>query len=302
MSEFTLLSEKDLNELTKLRFNRRPKFTDYAILTGCQGFKGDEPAKWLLSSEIKTHEAIVNEDDIILDLGPSHIYPAAVDAKGKITYAEENKPFYGIRPVTKLTEDIAQNIKITKENKDIIKLEYGELPQNIVPEEKRKTLSEKAQDYDFSKNVKRYKPVITYYNPANPNNFKIDRIKMPYKEYVLDDKKFVLMVTSRDFLSVNSILNDKTKVLKDQEYWIEVKSVKWTYDKKLDLMISDKVLFTGEMTLNKIKDYMYFYEDTDVYKYLNEIFAKDIIPSTPEKKLEKSLVKLPKLTEQRHMR
>ena len=56
------------------------------------------------------------------------------------------------------------------------------------------------------------------------------------------------------------------------------------------------------MTLNKIKDYMYFYEDTDVYKYLNEIFAKDIIPSTPEKNLEKSLVKLPKLTEQRHMR
>ena len=302
MSEFTLLSEKDLNELTKLGFNRRPKFTDYAILTGCQGFKGDEPAKWLLSSEIKTNEAIVNENGLILELGSSHIYPAAVDDKGKITFAEENKPFYGIRPVTPMTEDIAQNIKIVKENKDIIKLEYGEFPQNVVSEEKKKNLDKKTEEYDFSKNVKRYKPVITYYNPANPNNFKIDRIKMPYKEYVLDDKKFVLMVTSRDFLSVNSILNDKTKVLKDQEYWIEVKSVKWTYYKKLDLMISDKVLFTGEMTLNKIKDYMYFYEDTDVYKYLNEIFAKDIIPSPPEKNLEKSLVKLPKLTEQRHMR
>lgn len=39
MSKFTLLSEKELNELTKLGFNRTPKFTDYAILTGCQGFK-----------------------------------------------------------------------------------------------------------------------------------------------------------------------------------------------------------------------------------------------------------------------
>ncbi len=49
MSKFTLLSEKELNELTKLGFNRTPKFTDYAILTGCQGFKKDsETSKWLL--------------------------------------------------------------------------------------------------------------------------------------------------------------------------------------------------------------------------------------------------------------
>ena len=146
MSEFTLLSEKDLNELTKLGFNRRPKFTDYAILTGCQGFKGDEPAKWLLSSEIKTNEAIVNENGLILELGSSHIYPAAVDDKGKITFAEENKPFYGIRPVTPMTEDIAQNIKIIKENKDIIKLEYGEFPQNVVSEEKKKIWIKKPKN------------------------------------------------------------------------------------------------------------------------------------------------------------
>lgn len=84
MSKFTLLSEKELNELTKLGFNRTPKFTDYAILTGCQGFKKDgETSKWLLSSNIQTNNAIVSKDGLILELGDSHIYPAAVFCKRK---------------------------------------------------------------------------------------------------------------------------------------------------------------------------------------------------------------------------
>ena len=90
------------------------------------------------------------------------------------------------------------------------------------------------------------------------------------------------MITSKDFLSVNSILNDKTKVIKDQNYWLEIKPIKWTYYKDMDLMISDNVLFTGEMSMDKIKDYAYFYEDTDIYKYLDETFSRNMIPSKKE--------------------
>lgn len=73
------------------------------------------------------------------------------------------------------------------------------------------------------------------------------------------------MITSKDFLSVNSILNDKTKVIKDQNYWLEIKPIKWTYYKDMDLMISDNVLFTGEMSMDKIKDYALFLRR---YRYL----------------------------------
>lgn len=283
MSKFTLLSEEELNELTKLGFNRTPKFTDYAILTGCQGFKKDgETSKWLLSSNIQTNDAIVSKDGLILELGDSHIYPAAVDSEGKINFAEENMPFYGVRPVTKLTEDIARNAKIIYENSKTINLEYGEFPQNVTSEDLSTQLNEQIASYEFPSNVKRYLPIITYYNPENPVNYKIDRIKLPYKEYVIDENKFILMITSKDFLSVNSILNDKTKVIKDQNYWLEIKPIKWTYYKDMDLMISDNVLFTGEMSMDKIKDYAYFYEDTDIYKYLDETFSRNIIPSKKE--------------------
>lgn len=217
-----------------------------------------------------------------MELGDSHIYPAAVDSEGKINFAEENMPFYGVRPVTKLTEDIARNAKIIYENSKTINLEYGEFPQNVTSEDLSTQLNEQIASYEFPDNVKRYLPIITYYNPENPVNYKIDRIKLPYKEYVIDKNKFILMITSKDFLSVNSILNDKTKVIKDQNYWLEIKPIKWTYYKDMDLMISDNVLFTGEMSMDKIKDYAYFYEDTDIYKYLDETFSRNIIPSKKE--------------------
>lgn len=121
-----------------------------------------------------------------MELGDSHIYPAAVDSEGKINFAEENMPFYGVRPVTKLTEDIAQNAKIIYENSKTINLEYGEFPQNVTSEDLSTQLNEQIASYEFPDNVKRYLPIITYYNPENPVNYKIDRIKLPYKEYVID--------------------------------------------------------------------------------------------------------------------
>ena len=81
--------------------------------------------------------------------------------------------------------------------------------------------------------------------------------------------------------------------------------------KIINLEIKTPVLpIRSKIEKRKTVDLLITFEDKIVnlevnsshYKYLNEIFAKDIIPSTPEKNLEKSLVKLPKLTEQRHMR
>lgn len=302
MQEFKLLQEEELNELTKLGFNRTPKFTDYAILTGCQGFKSyDHESKWLLSSDIQTQNAIVDKDGLILELGDTHIYPAAVDNKGKITFAEENQPFYGIRPVTELSDKITNNSKIIEENDEIIKIEYGELPKNVVSEKQKQELDNVYKDYVFPENVKRYRPIITYYNPENPVNHKIDRIKYPYKKYKLNDKKFILMVTDRTFMSIDSILSDKSVVTAGQNYWLEIEPINWTYYKKLNLMIADDVLFTGEINRNKIKDYMYYYEDNDIYKYLNETFSKDIISSDNNINQKKPLVICKAPIMQKHM-
>ncbi len=71
-------------------------------------------------------------------------------------------------------------------------------------------------------------------------------------------------------------LSNGVKYKRGDVVWVEVSPIRWLHDKKNKVLLSERILFGG-IPFNHIGIYDGKFENTDLYKYMNEYFSREIM-------------------------
>ena len=195
--------------------------------------------------------------------GDGNVDVVGEDGKGQLY--EADNPCIGTRPVMKY-EDVKDSITDIKMNEyGVLEGEYGEYIQRLVTKDEQIELESIFCNNEINFTEK-------YYNVIMPNNYTLfEKLELKYfPEYIYDNKKFVRVET------------------KNKIYWFEVLPIKWVISPN-DNMIISKDIIIGRMPM-QINDEYYLlnmFDYTDLYKYLNNIFRKEMVPSQINNKVLK---------------
>lgn len=204
-------------------------------------------------------------------------YLVVVESKGK--YLIESLPKgrdRGARPV--LPYSLIQPIcsKVSDEIKENLIVEYGEYPQTVVNKEIAKTLEELFWNKTIVETGKKYVTDSVFINDLN-RPFQARE----FVEYEYNGKKYIRFACDKN--GVGKILSNARYTHILDVYWIEVEPIKWIIDEKNNIALSEKCLFSGIQFDDKFA-YEGVFENTNIYKFMNTYFIKDIIPSNLTKK------------------
>lgn len=272
MMEFRIITGEELDESDIFKiYGLRSEITDFAI------FNSDKSKKYYLNSYFK----LVTNWFIQANLS-NNIYTSYKDyiLDAVISIDSYHK---GTRPVVKYSsiKDYVKNVKPI--NGDIYEVECFSYPQSIVDKITSNILEEKFWERDLEETGKIY-TVNNKYEKEPWNKDKKLNMK-EYAEYLYDGDKYVRCGCP----STSPLIFPPSKcgtiyVPDEEERWIKVEPIKFLVDKKLDFAISEKCLISGMPLVKKENVHNYLREnkefsETDLYKYLNTYFIKDIIPS-----------------------
>ena len=201
--------------------------------------------------------------------GYRNVFIVHRDRRTRINRANIHDKTIGVRPVLPFSS-ISHNCLNKLEVLDRLKLlqaEYGEYPQWLASDQIHR-------DLRFIFRTK--SETINYTGKKYMNRF---------DEFEYEGKKYISFVADEN--SAGKVFPWDTnphsiKIKKGTQYFIEVLPIKWLIDLKENIALSKYILFTGVPFDNR-EIYEGDFENTTIYKYLNEVFAKDIIPSKIEK-------------------
>ena len=173
------------------------------------------------------------------------------DGSRKLIYADA---LCGIRPVIRKAGEIfAEAGDLSVDREGMTSIAFGEYPRNRVEKEEAALLEREYQKAGLRKTGKRYLGV--------------------YEEYEYDGAKAVRGM-------------DETT---DRPVWIAVSPVIWIVEEGTDLLVSRDVLTYG-VGMGGGNYYDGCFDETPVYRYLNEIFPEEIIPSAIDEPDEEELM------------
>ena len=110
-------------------------------------------------------------------------------------------------------------------------------------------------------------------------NLDIHRYFKTIDGYTFNDSGFKLgtwVITQKKLYHQGKLSEDKIIEI-DKPYWIKVSPIEWLIDYDTKTVISKKILIAGIQFNQRFGKFSY--DNSFIYKYLNEIFVKDIIPS-----------------------
>ena len=148
---------------------------------------------------------------------------------------------------------------------------YGEYPQTIVGSSFSSVLEEAYKNKKINTTGKTY--TTDWVDISNYDESFVARV---HNEYEYGGKKYIRFVSG--YTSNFQELSDGRKIIKNDVYWILVEPIKWIVDKDSGIAFSEKLLFSGIQFNNK-RNCVTNFKDTDISKYMNKYFVKDIIPS-----------------------
>ena len=180
----------------------------------------------------------------------------------------------GARPAFHYSSISSIQLNKVRGTKGILEVEYGEYPQTVVSEDFAEYLERAYLNRTISETGKTYTSV---------NGCRYLPKKEPHVEYEYNGKKYIRFEANRFYHDTR--LSDGRVVQKRRVYWVEVEPIRWMIDEKTNIALSKKVLFSGVKFNYKDLHQMEF-EKTDIYKFLNECFSEDMIPSNINRKLE----------------
>lgn len=200
------------------------------------------------------------------------------DGDGLIYNYYDNGKRGAIRPIISYSniKDNCKNKTIIKEN--ILQVEYGEYPQQVATHSLQVTLEDLYKTENLNKTNKTY----TINNGKNDEEL-LKTINID--EYEYNEKKYIRIIPNLYFMyKYDGILLSNGKTYTDKKpVWVEVTPIKWLIDEKQDIAISEKILFAGTQ-FHKDKNYEGSFENSDIKKFLDFYFSKDIIPSKTKEK------------------
>lgn len=259
MREFTFLTKDQVAGDDKLDIMKRSilrcEITDFAFLLG--GYLEREINRknigaWWIKNE--------GEDNGVLCVAPNGRLADDIGERSVASWhgARVAIPYHLIR---------SDNDCIKKNEFGIQEVEYGEYPQSSVNlrlgNELEKAyskglLTETGKKYNIN-----YTPYV-YYDHAKLNS---------YPEYKYNGKKYI---RCRSENYIDWFLSDHDLCIRGENYWIEVEPIVWLVDKKANVAVSKKILFSGVQFL-KGSYYDGCFENTDIKYFLDEYFAHDIV-------------------------
>lgn len=197
----------------------------------------------------------------------------------------------GARPVLdySVIRDACSNIE--RKEDGILEVEYGEYPQQAASIELQNQLNNA-----FYNNLSTLTKTEKTYSVDLMNDTDTTKGFVPnaIDEYVFSNGKKYVRVCGRSYpFSSGGVLSTKAGYNVKDYVWVEVQPIKWLIDENNNIALSDKILFSGIQyqnisSLNRTTGWFGFeFKNTDIKKYMDEYFAKDIIPSViSEKKLD----------------
>ena len=178
----------------------------------------------------------------------------------------------GARIALPLEGKIPTNGVAPKRARDgVLEVEYGYYPQQVAPKEVQKLIGSSVFSVDT-----RAKYTVSPVSPKYSNVLSYG------------DKKYVLVNANyreeegvyREFY----VMADDMRISEGAEVLVEIAPVKWLVDEKANIMVTEKILFAGIPFAHdsRIKDF----KDTDIKKYLDKYFSKELVQFVKEVKME----------------
>ena len=253
MNEFTFLTYDDCfgdNELEILKKRgREAQITDFAVLLG----------------------ACTYRNGTYKDLG---IYWTKTynspDGISTVSFGGTKADYWGytrdcsVRPVFEYSslDCILEN---NRANDGVLEVEYGYYPQRAV----RRSMQSTLENAYIKDEISKTNNIFTAY-PINSDRLDLKK----FDEYIYNGERYVRMIAP--------LWSNNTVTLSNGEYydmgdvvWVKVEPVKWWIDEKKKVMLSEKLLFSG-LKFNNKERYDCTFEETDIYKYMNTLFAKEL--------------------------
>ena len=263
MVKFTFLEEDDyITEETRLdvfkKIGTKAPLTDFAFLLGASSsydeyYKNEKDLK----NRIGSYWTVTNDEDEDVIICDTY-------------YSEPNRRTIGARPVCNYLD--IKNLASNKQMIDgVFEVEYGEYPQYVASKTLQRKLNKEYKNNRLTKTGKRY-TVDSQNQEAYSSSFE----GIDFEEYLYKNKKYVRVKDNSRYLRLRLSNN---KLYNPGDYvWVEVEPIKWLIDERNNKAISKNILFAG-IQFNNSVNYNGVFEDTDIKKYLDIFFSKEIISS-----------------------
>ena len=191
----------------------------------------------------------------------------------------------GARPALPYSSISSISSNGVRGRKGILEVEYGEYPQTIVSEDFARTLERAYSNRTINQTGKSYTTdSVSYQDTDTPFQART------HIEYEYNGRKYIRFVG--DSNCSGEILSDGRRIQNGDVYWVEVEPIKWMIDKKTNIALSKKLIFSGVQFNNK-SNYQGDFARTDIKEFMDKYFSKEIAPSfsreiTPEEKMNEA--------------
>ena len=263
MNNFTFLTDEQIfgnNQLDIIsRYGKKCAITDFSILLG--GYvslyyytsegntRKDRTGWWWTKTPYNNNARVVNDD--------GYSYWDHVNSRDG--GARPALPYSSIQMVSSNGVRGASGIKETL---------YGEYPQTIVDENYSRELERAYNNGSLRTTGKNYTTDSVIYQDYD-TNFRA----RAHTEYEYNGSKYIRFVG--DSNGDGKVLSDGRIVKKGQVYWVRVEPITWLVDERANIALSKKLIFSGVQFNNR--NYKGDFEKTDISRFMNTIFAKEII-------------------------
>ena len=189
--------------------------------------------------------------------------------------------FYGVRPMVDYSEieEYVTKQKINK--KGVLEVEYGEYPGMLAESTISNQLEKLYEDKILSRTKKKYTCDRTKWQDEDKGFSEKKIIEYEYK-----NEKYIRFVATSN--SNGLILSNGEEAKEGKAYWIKVEPIVWYVDEETDMAISKKVLFSG-IQYDDYKKYSGSFFNTNIKRFLDNCFSKEIIPTKIHKKSENDI-------------
>lgn len=168
-------------------------------------------------------------------------------------------------------------------NSGFDEIEYGEYPQTIVDKQiipyleadfNLKTLTPTGKDYTI--------------DSRKPDEYVEEFYPTRLTEYEFEGQKYVRVKVNSYAKGKCVTLSDGQSYKNDEYVWVRVEPIKWIKEPGKNLFVSKKCLYAGVRFDNKNTKYHDSkFAQTEINKFMQTFFIKDIIPSKTTKSIKK---------------
>lgn len=270
MNNFSFLTKSQAQGSEKLevlkKFGSKCGITDFAILLG-----GRRNKDYFIEGGLTNKEATT--EWWTQTFNPYYREVNVITFDGSYIYKCCGTSRVGGRPYLSYSEisSLAKN-KVVRFN-DVLEVEYGEYPQDVVSDEEDLELGILYNEKKLSETGKKY----TLYRRSEITN---DYEAETYTEYLYNGKKYIRYISAAG----DSRLSDGREVVKNIAYFVEVKPLKWIIDEEKDIALSKEVIFAG---IPYSRTGNYDFAQSSIKRFMSECLSKDIVPSQPKKQSRK---------------